>query len=96
MQNKFSILDLIESFLVSENLQVMHFVDFYRFQVYMSGQEEQHHYGEQDYEFCGTSLPQEVKTPGPRLVLLFSSGNKPAQGFKAKFTFETGSYYDCR
>lgn len=62
----------------------------------MSGQEEQHHYGEQDYEFCGTSLPQEVKTPGPRLVLLFSSGNKPAQGFKAKFTFETGSYYDCR
>jgi hypothetical protein len=57
--------------------------------VYMSGQEEQHHYGEQDYEFCGTSLPQEVKTPGPRLVLLFSSGNKPAQGFKAKFTFET-------
>ena len=74
----------------------MHFCGFSSiFQVYMSGQEEQHHYGEQDYEFCGTSLPQEVKTPGPRLVLLFSSGNKPAQGFKAKFTFETGLYYDC-
>jgi len=57
--------------------------------VYMRGQEEQHHYGEYDYEFCGTDLPEEVETPGPRLVLLFNSGNKPAQGFKAKFTFET-------
>ena len=60
-------------------------------QVYIRGQEEQHHYGEHDYEFCGTDLPQEVETPGPRLVLLFNSGNKPAQGFKAKFTFETGN-----
>ena len=57
----------------------------------MRGQEEQHHYGEYDYEFCGTDLPEEVETPGPRLVLLFNSGNKPAQGFKAKFTFETGN-----
>ena len=59
--------------------------------MYIRGQEEQHHYGEHDYEFCGTDLPQEVETPGPRLVLLFNSGNKPAQGFKAKFTFETGN-----
>ena len=58
--------------------------------MYIRGQEEQHHYDEADYEFCGTDLPQEVETPGPRLVLLFNSGNKPAQGFKAKFTFETG------
>ena len=59
----------------------------------MRGQEEQHHYGEYDYEFCGTDLPEEVETPGPRLVLLFNSGNKPAQGFKAKFTFETGEIH---
>ena len=58
--------------------------------VYTHGQEEAHHYGEHDYEFCGTDLPPEVESPGPRLVLLFISGNKPAHGFKAKFAFETG------
>ena len=41
-------------------------------------------------DLCGMDLPQEVVTPGPRLVLLFNSGSVPAAGFKAKFFFETG------
>lgn len=57
--------------------------------VYIKGQEEEHHYNEHDYEFCGKTLPPEVKTPGPRLVLLFKSGSKPGSGFKAMFNFET-------
>ena len=43
-------------------------------------------------DLCGMDLPQEVVTPGPRLVLLFNSGSVPAAGFKAKFFFETGTY----
>ena len=59
-------------------------------QVYIRGQEEEHHYDEHDYEFCGKSVPGEVKTPGPRLVLLFNAGSKPGSGFKARYAFETG------
>ena len=55
----------------------------------MKGQEEQHSYQEHDYEFCGRTPPPTVKTPGPRLVLLFKAGAKPGSGFKANFKFET-------
>jgi hypothetical protein len=61
-------------------------------QVYIRGQEEEHHYDEHDYEFCGKSVPGEVKTPGPRLVLLFNAGSKPGSGFKARYAFETGEH----
>jgi len=57
--------------------------------IYMKGQEEQHSYQEHDYEFCGRTPPPTVKTPGPRLVLLFKAGAKPGSGFKANFKFET-------
>lgn len=57
--------------------------------VYMKGQEEEHHYSEHDYEFCGRTAPPVVTTPGPRLVLLFKAGSKPGSGFKANFKFET-------
>jgi hypothetical protein len=57
--------------------------------VYMQGQEEKHHYTEHDYEFCGDTNPPQVKTPGPRLVLLFKAGSKAGSGFKANFKFET-------
>ena len=63
---------------------------FFEKQVYIRGQEEEHHYDEHDYEFCGKSVPGEVKTPGPRLVLLFNAGSKPGSGFKARYAFETG------
>jgi len=57
--------------------------------VYMKGQEEEHSYEQHDYEFCGRTAPPMVKTPGPRLVLLFKAGSKPGSGFKANFKFET-------
>ena len=57
--------------------------------VYMKGQEEQYSYEEHDYEFCGRTPPPVVKTPGPRLVLLFKAGIKPGSGFKASYNFET-------
>ncbi|XP_059082755.1 cubilin-like isoform X2 [Tigriopus californicus] len=57
--------------------------------VYIRGQEEDHEYDNHDYEFCGKSIPTRVKTPGPRLVLLFNAGTRPGSGFKAKFRFET-------
>ena len=47
-------------------------------------------YDSHDYEFCGKDLPERVKTPGPRLVLLFNAGSRPGSGFKARFHFETG------
>ncbi len=55
----------------------------------MKGQEKEHVYREHDYVFCGDANPNPVKTPGPRLVLLFKAGNKPGIGFKANFRFET-------
>jgi hypothetical protein len=58
--------------------------------VYIRGQEEDHEYDNHDYEFCGKGLPERVKTPGPRLVLLFNAGTRPGSGFKARFHFETG------
>lgn len=63
------------------------------FQVYIRGQEEDHEYDSHDYEFCGKSIPTRVKTPGPRLVLLFNAGTRPGSGFKAKFRFETGMFH---
>ncbi len=40
----------------------------------------------------GKSTPQEIHSPGPRLVLLFKAGPKPGSGFKANYRFETGRY----
>ena len=55
-------------------------------------QEEDHEYDSPDFEFCGKSLPDRIKTPGPRLVLLFNAGSRPGSGFKATFHFETGEF----
>ncbi len=57
---------------------------------YIRGQEEDHEYQSPDYDFCGKDLPERVKTPGPRLVLLFNAGSRPGSGFKATYHFETG------
>ena len=54
------------------------------FQVYIRGQEEEHQYDMEDYEFCGKTTPQRVKTEGPRLVLLFNAGARTGSGFKAR------------
>jgi len=57
--------------------------------VYIQGQEEEHKYDKHDYEFCGANPPEEIHSPGPRLVILFKAGSKPGVGFKANYRFET-------
>ncbi|XP_032681365.1 cubilin isoform X3 [Odontomachus brunneus] len=58
--------------------------------LYLKGQEATDSYDKFDYEMCGNkSNPSYVVSDGPRLVMVFSSGELQAQGFKAKYTFET-------
>lgn len=43
---------------------------------------------------CGAvaeEKPVTVISDGPRLVMVFSSGELQGRGFKAKYTFETGN-----
>lgn len=42
--------------------------------IYLKGQETTDSYDKFDYELCGASLPQSVVSDGPRLVMVFSSG----------------------
>ncbi|XP_036147288.1 cubilin isoform X2 [Monomorium pharaonis] len=58
--------------------------------LYLKGQEATDSYDKFDYEMCGNkSNPTHVVSDGPRLVMVFSSGELQAQGFKAKYVFET-------
>ncbi|XP_063545842.1 cubilin isoform X1 [Cydia strobilella] len=63
--------------------------------VYLRGQEATDSYDKHDAELCGESSPGPPPYPplltsdGPRLVLVFSSGELQGRGFKAKYTFET-------
>ncbi|GLH08018.1 Cubilin homolog [Gryllus bimaculatus] len=59
--------------------------------VYLKGQEATDSYDKFDHEMCGDddSNPKVVVSDGPRLVMVFSSGEVQGQGFKAKYTFET-------
>ncbi|XP_073992493.1 cubilin isoform X2 [Rhodnius prolixus] len=58
--------------------------------LYLKGQEATDSYEKFDHELCGEeSQPIEVVSDGPRLVMVFSSGDKVGRGFKAKYTFET-------
>ncbi|ODN01954.1 Cubilin [Orchesella cincta] len=57
--------------------------------VYLKGQEVIQAYDKADYEFCGKDVPHDVVSDGPRLVLVFSSGEAVGSGFKAKYVFET-------
>jgi hypothetical protein len=42
---------------------------------------------------CGEKKhPFAVVSDGPRLVMVFSSGELQGRGFKANYTFETGMY----
>lgn len=53
--------------------------------LYLKGQEATDSYDKFDYELCGNrSNPSHVVSDGPRLVMVFSSGELQAQGFKAK------------
>ncbi|XP_062560041.1 uncharacterized protein LOC134224624 [Armigeres subalbatus] len=57
--------------------------------VYLKGQEVADAYDKFDHELCGNELPHAVISDGPRLVMVFSSGDFQGRGFKAKYTFET-------
>lgn len=60
--------------------------------IYLKGQEATDSYDKFDYELCGeeSQPPPHVVSDGPRLVMVFSSGELQGGGFKAKYTFETG------
>ncbi|KAG5877211.1 hypothetical protein JTB14_003208 [Gonioctena quinquepunctata] len=58
--------------------------------IYLKGQETTDSYDKFDYEMCGEDTePTVVVSDGPRMVLVFSSGELMGRGFKANFTFET-------
>ncbi|XP_072949921.1 cubilin-like isoform X3 [Epargyreus clarus] len=63
--------------------------------VYLRGQEATDSYDKHDAELCGEgaagppAFPPPLLSDGPRLVMVFSSGEHQGRGFKAKYTFET-------
>lgn len=58
--------------------------------IYLKGQEVTDSYDKFDYEMCGDdNKPTVVASDGPRLVMVFSSGELMGRGFKANYTFET-------
>lgn len=58
--------------------------------IYLKGQETTDSYDKFDYEMCGGQMkPSIVVSDGPRLVMVFSSGEAMGKGFKANYTFET-------
>ncbi|XP_065169996.1 bone morphogenetic protein 1 isoform X3 [Atheta coriaria] len=58
--------------------------------IYTKGQETTDSYDKFDHELCGESnKTQVIVSEGPRMVLVFSSGEKMGRGFKANYTFET-------
>lgn len=75
--------------------------------IYLKGQEAMDAYDKFDHELCGDgektnftvgtgsiTVPlgaASLTSDGPRLVMVFSSGEMQGRGFKAKYTFETGA-----
>lgn len=56
--------------------------------IYLKGQETADAYDKFDYELCGNET-QRVISDGPRLAMVFSSGELQGRGFKARYIFET-------
>lgn len=53
--------------------------------IYLKGQEATDSYDKFDHELCGMhTIPPIVVSDGPRLVMVFSSGELQGIGFKAK------------
>lgn len=50
--------------------------------IFLKGQETQDAYDKFDYELCGNDTPAYVVSDGPRLAMVFSSGEIQARGFK--------------
>lgn len=60
--------------------------------VYLKGQEASDSYDKFDMDLCGNISKNlyHAVSDGPRLVLVFSSGDLWGRGFKAMYSFETG------
>lgn len=56
--------------------------------IFLKGQETQDAYDKFDYELCGNDTPTYVVSDGPRLAMVFSSGEIQARGFKVKIMLE--------
>lgn len=52
--------------------------------IYLKGQETMDAYDKYDHELCGTERPLPVVSDGPRLVMVFSSGELQGRGFKVR------------
>ncbi|XP_019768319.2 tolloid-like protein 2 [Dendroctonus ponderosae] len=58
--------------------------------IYLKGQETMDAYDKFDQELCGDEAdPNIMVSDGPRLLMVFSSGEIMGRGFKANYTFET-------
>lgn len=57
--------------------------------IYLKGQETTDSYDKFDHELCDTIQQFSVVSDGPRLVMVFSSGESLGRGFKGKYSFET-------
>lgn len=56
--------------------------------MYLRGQETEGAYDKFDYELCGKDNPSVVVSDGPRLAMVFSSGELQGKGFKVCDTDE--------
>lgn len=63
--------------------------------IYLKGQETMDAYDKYDYELCGTEKPHPVISEGPRLVMVFSSGELQGRGFKVRRTSQLISQTKC-
>lgn len=61
--------------------------------VYLKGQEQTDSYDKFDHEMCGDYYPREMMSDGPRVVMIFASGESQGRGFKCQYSFETGQYF---
>lgn len=50
-------------------------------------------YDKYDHELCGTEKPLPVVSDGPRLVMVFSSGELQGRGFKVEFHTKKGQQF---
>lgn len=71
----------IESVLQCKTISRTNCTDGY-LKIFLKGQETQDAYDKFDYELCGYDLPAAVVSDGPRLAMVFSSGELQARGFK--------------
>lgn len=55
--------------------------------IYLKGQEATDSYDKFDHELCGNWTTANVVSDGPRLVMVFSSGELQGSGFKAELVF---------